>query len=181
MGCGSNSKPVTASTSEIKADPVYATLSASVDNYSIRPNGTAQVYAYSGVPPYLFSIYSGGGSVDSSTGVFRADSVAGTTTLQVTDAGGATSYVDITITSSATTTTTTTTSSGPRTHRVGCAAAKGKRVACYVGLNLLSVTLETEYSSGICVEGRTWATDFTSHTVVVANGCQANFLVTTSR
>jgi alpha-tubulin suppressor-like RCC1 family protein len=51
-------------------------------------NGTLQFSAFDGTPPYSFSIVSGPGSINPSTGLFTANSVSGVVTVRVTDNSG---------------------------------------------------------------------------------------------
>jgi SprB repeat len=51
--------------------------------------------AIGGVPPYSYSIASGGGSINSGTGVYTAPGVAGTAKVRVTDAAAGTSQATV--------------------------------------------------------------------------------------
>ena len=64
---------------------------------AVKASGTAAFSASGGYPPYTYSV-TGGGSVDASSGTFTAPSSAGTSTLTVTDASGATSSLSVTVT-----------------------------------------------------------------------------------
>ena len=59
-----------------------------------RRNSSITFSAVGGVPPYVYSIASGGGSFSGAR--FSAPSVAGTTTVQVTDAAAGKSYATVT-------------------------------------------------------------------------------------
>ena len=56
---------------------------------------TLTLVAQGGAAPYSYSLQSGGGSVDSTTGVFTPPASAGTSVLKVTDASGATATLSI--------------------------------------------------------------------------------------
>ncbi len=54
----------------------------------VLANGTVDFSADGGVPPYVFSLISGGGTLDSSTGLYTAPLTVGTATIRVTDKTG---------------------------------------------------------------------------------------------
>ena len=60
-------------------------------------NNTFAFSANNGVSPYTFSIVSGGGSIDSSSGLYTAPATAGSVTVRVTDGRGNTSNSAVTI------------------------------------------------------------------------------------
>ncbi len=60
-------------------------------------NNTFAFSANDGVSPYTFSIVSGGGSIDSSSGLYTAPATAGSVTVRVTDGRGNTSNSAVTI------------------------------------------------------------------------------------
>ncbi|MCB0355846.1 MAG: hypothetical protein KDD40_02505 [Bdellovibrionales bacterium] len=64
---------------------------------STRINDTKTITAYGGVPPYYYSMISGTGSIDSSTGLFTAPAVSETSKIRVTDNIGQTVELDIDI------------------------------------------------------------------------------------
>jgi hypothetical protein len=65
-------------------------LTLSTPATTLGAGTTETVLAAGGKGPYVYSIVSGDGSIDSSTGVFTAPATAGTTVVEVTDALGAT-------------------------------------------------------------------------------------------
>ncbi|MDB6106708.1 MAG: hypothetical protein JWO52_6707 [Gammaproteobacteria bacterium] len=67
--------------------PAPLTLSAAT---SVDANTTRTVQASGGTSPYTYSVLSGGGSINSTSGVFSAPSAAGTMVIQVRDAQGKT-------------------------------------------------------------------------------------------
>jgi|GEM_PF-7116507 len=63
--------------------------SSAADDYNIALGAAIQLYVEGGSAPYTYSIISGSGSVNSSTGVFTASSsVTGSVAIRVTDAKG---------------------------------------------------------------------------------------------
>lgn len=64
---------------------------------TLRINRTVTFTATNGVPPYTFSVTSGGGTIDPNTGLYTAPGVAGTATVTVTDANLETGEATVTI------------------------------------------------------------------------------------
>lgn len=64
---------------------------------TVFTNGAIDLEAYSGVPGYTFTKISGGGSVDSATGLFSAPAAAGTSVIRVTDSVSGTADASITV------------------------------------------------------------------------------------
>lgn len=60
-------------------------------------NNTTQFSAVGGLAPFTYSILSGGGSINSSTGVFNAPATAGSVVVQVTDSLGSTANATVTV------------------------------------------------------------------------------------
>jgi uncharacterized protein YjdB len=60
-------------------------------------NGTLALTVSGGVGPHIFSIRSGAGSINSTTGLFTASAAAGTTVIRVTDSQGHTADSTITV------------------------------------------------------------------------------------
>ena len=65
---------------------VNAAVAISPASVTKAANATHTFSATGGVTPYVFSILSGGGSINSSTGAFTAPATAGAVTVRVTDA-----------------------------------------------------------------------------------------------
>ncbi len=60
--------------------------------------GTQQIFAATGGKgPYVFSVVSGGGSIDPSTGIYTAPATAGTVVIQIVDALGSTQQITVTV------------------------------------------------------------------------------------
>lgn len=69
----------------VTINPALAISPASVN---LGFNSTQTFTSTGGVSPYTYSVVSGGGSINSSTGLFTANASTGTTTVRVTDALG---------------------------------------------------------------------------------------------
>src|SRR6201996_4677068 len=83
---GASTAPPTGS--PLTLSPVTTTVGA----------GTSETFVASGgQPPYSYSVASGTGAIDSTSGVFTAPSAAGSATLKVTDAGGQNATAAVTI------------------------------------------------------------------------------------
>ncbi len=76
---------------------INAGLSISPASTTLAVNNTATFTASSGTSPYTFSVFSGGGSINASTGVYTAPVTAGTAVVRVTDNLGATTDASVTI------------------------------------------------------------------------------------
>ncbi len=83
FGCKANIDGVAPESSEQPANP--ADLSFVISETTIDINATFIFSANGGVPPYVFSVQSGVGSVDASSGVFTAGATPGIATIRVTD------------------------------------------------------------------------------------------------
>lgn len=75
-------------------------LAVSGSASQVAPSGSVTITGSGGTPPYTYSIVSGGGSIDSTTGAFTAPSSSGSVVIRVTDADGNTSQTTITVQSS---------------------------------------------------------------------------------
>jgi hypothetical protein len=64
---------------------------------TLAVGNSATFSAVTGVPPYAYSVTAGGGSIDSSTGVYTAPAAAGTATVRVTDSASNTADAIVTI------------------------------------------------------------------------------------
>ena len=71
-------------------------LAISPSSTTVSSNGTIQFSASGGVPPYTFSILSGVGSINSSSGLYTAPATPGTTYVLVTDKQGSTAKATVT-------------------------------------------------------------------------------------
>ncbi len=78
---------------------VNAALAISPSSQTMGINGSLSFSATGGVLPYVYSITSGGGSINSSTGNFTAPAAPGTTMVRITDNFGNTSNSTVTVTS----------------------------------------------------------------------------------
>lgn len=87
------------STASITVNPA---LSISPTSSSLVVNGTRTFTASGGVSPYTYSIVSGGGTINSSTGAFTAPASAATVSIRVTDARSNTANATVTVVSSVT-------------------------------------------------------------------------------
>lgn len=74
---------------------VQATLTLGSAVGTADGNASQTLAAAGGLAPYSFSIISGGGAVDATSGVYTAPATAGTTVIQVTDALGGRAQVTI--------------------------------------------------------------------------------------
>jgi hypothetical protein len=77
--------------------PTPPTLALSTASLTVGAGGKETAVATGGQPPYTYSITSGGGSIDSATGVFAAPSGNGTIVIEVTDSRGASARVTLTV------------------------------------------------------------------------------------
>lgn len=76
---------------------VTSVLSMSPSSAVLAVNNTQTFSAAGGTPPYTYSISSGTGSVNSSTGVYTAPASSGSAVVRVTDALGATVTSNVTV------------------------------------------------------------------------------------
>jgi alpha-tubulin suppressor-like RCC1 family protein len=76
---------------------VRAPLSISPLSIALAVNNTAPFSGVGGIPPYSFSLVSGSGSIDASTGLYTAPALSGTDTVRVTDSLGFTADAVITV------------------------------------------------------------------------------------
>lgn len=76
---------------------VYGALGISPTSETLAVNNTIAFSAGGGIAPYTYSIFSGGGSINASTGFFTAPAGAGSVTVRVTDSLGATSNALVTV------------------------------------------------------------------------------------
>lgn len=67
---------------------VNAALAITPAAQTMGINGTLNFSAMGGVVPYTYSVFSGGGSINASSGVFTAPGAAGSTVVRVTDSIG---------------------------------------------------------------------------------------------
>ena len=76
---------------------VYGALGISPTSATVAVNNTVAFSAGGGVGPYSYSIFSGTGSINATTGFFTAPAVSGSVTVRVTDSLGATSNAVVTV------------------------------------------------------------------------------------
>lgn len=80
---------------------VFAGLGISPAAPSVSINAAVSFSAAGGTAPYVYSILSGGGSINTATGAFTAPAMAGTTVVRVTDAASATADATVTVVNAA--------------------------------------------------------------------------------
>jgi len=78
---------------------ITSTLSISPTTKILAVNNVFTFTASGGTPPLTYSVFSGGGSINSSTGQYTAPAVAGSAVVRVTDSLGAIASSDVTINS----------------------------------------------------------------------------------
>lgn len=83
-----------------------STLTLDCYSSSLAYSGTAYCYASGGTSPYTMSLYSGSGSINSSTNQYTAPTYDTTAQIQVVDASGAKAYYSIYVSNTATSTST---------------------------------------------------------------------------
>lgn len=76
---------------------IYGALGISPLLQTLAVNNNISFSAGGGIPPYAYSIVSGGGSINASTGYFMAPSSSGSVTVRVTDSIGSTSNAIVTV------------------------------------------------------------------------------------
>lgn len=76
---------------------IYGSLGISPATIEIAVNNTVNFSAAGGVSPYTYSVISGSGMVNASSGVYTAPAISGSATVRVTDSLGSTSDAFITI------------------------------------------------------------------------------------
>ena len=76
---------------------VFASLGISPATITLAVNNTATFTAGGGGSPYTYSIFTGTGSIDATTGVYTATPVSGSATVRVTDSLGATANAFVTV------------------------------------------------------------------------------------
>lgn len=86
--------------SQTDSESTSTVLSLAASKSSVAPGETAYFYASGGVAPYTYLVYSGGGSVDASTGLFTAPAYEASTMVRVTDSAGTIAYYTLSIESS---------------------------------------------------------------------------------
>lgn len=76
---------------------IFASLGISPTTPSISINGSISFSAAGGATPYVYSILSGGGSINSASGVYTAPAAAGSAVVRVTDSLSNTADANVTI------------------------------------------------------------------------------------
>jgi len=78
----------TSATASVTINAALAGTSSANSNLILGTGGSTTFSGSGGVPPYAYSIVSGGGTINSSTGVYTAGSSGGPVVIRVTDAYG---------------------------------------------------------------------------------------------
>ena len=102
-------------------------LSISPANITVAINNQIAFSASGGVAPYTYAITGGGGSIVAETGQYTAPSIAGSATVQVTDAALGTSTATVTVNSALAITPTSVTLSVNNTASFGASGGVGAR------------------------------------------------------
>ena len=76
---------------------ITTTLGISPSSVTLAVNNTRTFAATGGTSPFTFSILSGGGTINSSSGLYTAPATSGSATVRVTDSLGATANATVTI------------------------------------------------------------------------------------
>lgn len=124
------------------------TLAVGPDNQTIAPGATLQLSVSGGAAPYVFSIVSGGGTINSSTGLYTAPSQASTVEVQVSDSSTPSqqvAYVTITVGNQGSTSST----GGPTTIYSMGAATSNDVLSGWPATNATDGSPFTSYSSAI--------------------------------
>lgn len=87
----------------------YSSIALYPTTQTLALNATLQLLATDGTAPYKFALVSGGGSINSSTGLYTAPNYETTATLIAIDAEGLSAYSTVTVSSSTSSSSSTTT------------------------------------------------------------------------
>jgi hypothetical protein len=82
---------------QITVESAGVSIGISPSAITVKVNTTVTFTAFGGSVPYSFSVFSGGGTINSATGVYTVPSVAGSAIVRVTDFGGGTADSAVTI------------------------------------------------------------------------------------
>lgn len=96
-GTSSGAKPPAGGSSALGAG---AALTISPPSVSLAPSATTNFTASGGSGGYRFTIFSGSGSIDPSTGYFMAPGAGGTVYVRVTDSAGAIAHATVSVATS---------------------------------------------------------------------------------
>jgi hypothetical protein len=83
------------------SDNYSSTLALNPSQQTIAPNTSLQLKTVGGVPPYSFSVLSGGGAVDKTTGDYVAPATSTTAEIEVRDSNGEAASATVIVTSQA--------------------------------------------------------------------------------
>lgn len=79
------------------SSPTSSVLALTPTIYTLAVNNTRAFVASGGVPPYTYSVVSGGGSIGASSGIYIAGASAGSATIKVQDSVGSEATATITV------------------------------------------------------------------------------------
>jgi hypothetical protein len=138
--CGSSGSNDSASTTAAAASNSTGSLTLATSAVTIAPEDTYQVSASGGVPPYTYTLETGGIGSVSTTGLYTAPDSEGSAAVQVTDSAGSQVVCDITILTSANTSTTTVVTDtysgiGLSSYNSGCTESTPFGMACNAAID----------------------------------------------
>lgn len=93
--CSTSPAPLSLTTTSLASTGSGLQINPTVE--TISPSNQFQFSATGGTPPYQFSVVSGEGTIDSSSGIYTAPGTAGSAQVEVTDATGSVSYATVTV------------------------------------------------------------------------------------
>lgn len=123
------------------------TLTLNPDQQTIAPGETLQFSVSGGTAPYTFSIISGGGTVNSQTGLYTAPSTASTVEVEVTDSSTPTQQIADSVITVGSPASSTSGSSGPTTLYPMGAAQSNDTLSGWPATNATDGNPATAYSS----------------------------------
>lgn len=93
--CNSSSQNKVSTSGSTSSVTTTSSLVLSGSATTVAIGGTVQFTASGGTAPYYYSIFSGGGTINATTGIYTAPSYASTASISVQDAGGSFQYVSV--------------------------------------------------------------------------------------